>query len=99
MVGLGGLAIAYLPAHHHLDYYLYHLQQYPLLNALVKAGIVFPLAFHYLGGLRHLAWDSIVGHNLQFVKQTGWGALAAAAVLTAIAMFTEFKPSKRRALH
>jgi succinate dehydrogenase/fumarate reductase cytochrome b subunit len=51
---LGALSIAYIPAGGQLKDYIWHLQQYPFLNALVKAGVVFPLSFHYMGGLRHL---------------------------------------------
>lgn len=30
---------------------------YPLLAVPVKLAISFPLVYHYLGGLRHFAWD------------------------------------------
>lgn len=52
--GLSALAIAYIPAGGPYSDYLWQLQQYPLLNALVKFGVVFPLSYHYMGGLRHL---------------------------------------------
>jgi hypothetical protein len=37
------------------------------------------------------AWDNIQGQNLEFVRKTGWGAVAAASVFALIAMGTEFK--------
>lgn len=38
--------------------YIWHLQQYPILSALVKFGVAFPLTYHLLGGMRHMvrAW-------------------------------------------
>ncbi len=31
---------------------------YPLLVPVAKAGITFPLVYHYLAGVRHLVWDT-----------------------------------------
>jgi succinate dehydrogenase (ubiquinone) cytochrome b560 subunit len=37
---------------------------YPLLAYPVKAVIAFPIVYHYMGGLRHFAWDlSKIGPN------------------------------------
>ncbi len=52
--GLGALSIAYLPASGKFTDYAAMLQRYPLLNAVTKAGVVFTLSYHWLGGLRHL---------------------------------------------
>jgi len=52
--GLSALAIASLPSSMTLSEVVWNLQQYPAANAIVKFGIVFPLTYHYLGGLRHL---------------------------------------------
>ena len=52
--GLSALAIASLPSSMPASEALWHLQQYPAASAVVKFGVVFPLAYHYLGGLRHL---------------------------------------------
>ena len=52
--GLSALAIASLPSSMTLSEALWNLQQYPAANAIVKFGVVFPLSYHYLGGLRHL---------------------------------------------
>ncbi len=60
--GLAGLAIASLPtgkgAYNRL---VYELQQYPVLNFIVKFGIVFPITQHYLGGLRHMVRPLVSG--------------------------------------
>lgn len=29
-----------------------------IVGSVLKAGITFPLAFHYFGGLRHVFWDN-----------------------------------------
>jgi succinate dehydrogenase/fumarate reductase cytochrome b subunit len=52
--GIALLAVTALFAKRDYKYYVYQLQQYPLLNAIVKFGVAFPLSYHYLGGLRHL---------------------------------------------
>lgn len=60
---VGGVAvgsIGYLFSSQKYKAFLYTLQQYPVLNALVKAGVVFPLAYHYLGGLRHLVCRNVL---------------------------------------
>jgi succinate dehydrogenase (ubiquinone) cytochrome b560 subunit len=37
---------------------------YPILAIPVKAAVAFPLIYHYLGGLRHFAWDlHKIGNN------------------------------------
>jgi hypothetical protein len=53
--GIAGLSIANIPnTSTPFKEYVWKLQQYPLLSALVKFGVSFPLAYHLLGGLRHL---------------------------------------------
>ena len=51
------------------------LQQWPLLNALVKFGVAFPFAYHFAGGLRHIAWDNILFHNPVSARISGFAAL------------------------
>lgn len=88
--GLAALSMAYLPSSITVSSAVYALQQYPLLSALVKAGVAFPLTYHFLGGMRHLAWDNVMGHTVQWVRQTGYGALGVATAVTVVAMFTQF---------
>lgn len=56
------------------------LQQWPLLNALVKFGVAFPFAYHFAGGLRHIAWDNILFHNPVSARISGYAALGFGAV-------------------
>jgi len=58
-IGMAGLAVIALVAPKDFRYYVYKLQQYPLINAVVKFGVAFPLSYHFFGGLRHLV--SIIG--------------------------------------
>lgn len=52
--GLAALSIAYIPLGGRYVDYVWQLQQFPILNGIIKAGVTFPLAYHYLGGMRHL---------------------------------------------
>jgi succinate dehydrogenase cytochrome b556 subunit len=58
--GIAGLSILNLINMKPLSYYLYHLQQYPALTAIVKFGIAFSLSYHYFGGMRHLVSSFMV---------------------------------------
>jgi succinate dehydrogenase / fumarate reductase cytochrome b subunit len=40
------------------------------------------LVYHFVGGLRHLAWDAGYGYDLPQVYASGYAALAATAILT-----------------
>ena len=42
------------------------------------------LAYHFVGGLRHLAWDAGYGLDLPEVYATGWAAIIATGVLTVL---------------
>lgn len=78
--GLAFLAGAQLASSTKLKPTLAKLQEYPLLNAGVKFSVVFPLAYHYAGGLRHVMWDNVKGQSMAVNKQTGLAAVAFATV-------------------
>ena len=65
------------------------LQSWPVLNALVKFGVAFPLAYHFAGGLRHLAWDNILFHNPASVRTSGLAALAFGGAVGVVAAVYE----------
>jgi succinate dehydrogenase/fumarate reductase cytochrome b subunit len=56
------------------------LQAHPVLNAIVKFGVAFPFAYHFFGGLRHLAWDNILFHNPVSARTSGLAAIAVGVV-------------------
>lgn len=45
----------------------------------------FALFLHLLGGLRHLAWDAVLGFELRSIYASGWAVVAAALLFTAAA--------------
>lgn len=89
--GLGSLAIAGLFSSKPYKHHLHTLQSYPLLNGIVKFGVAFPLAYHFAGGLRHLAWDNLVGHNTKAIVSSGRVAVGVAAAIGVVAAVTEFQ--------
>ena len=87
--GLALASIASLVKTKPYKHYVYQLQQYPVLNGLVKFGVAFPLAFHYLGGLRHMFWDTAKGQDIAFMKKSSMAISGAAAVVGVAAVFTQ----------
>ena len=53
---------------------------------LVMFGWTAAMVYHFVGGLRHLAWDAGYGFELPRVHMTGWAAVIATVVLT-VAIF------------
>ena len=54
------------------------------LGILLLFGWTIALVYHFVGGLRHLAWDAGYGFDLPQVYASGWAAVAATAVLTVL---------------
>lgn len=48
----------------------------------VGAGLIFAIVYHWLNGVRHLAWDVGVGLELGRAYASGWFVVGATAVLT-----------------
>lgn len=57
------------------------------LGKLATAAFVFCLVYHFLNGIRHLGWDTGWGLDLKRAYATGWTVVAAAPVLTALALY------------
>lgn len=55
-------------------------------GGLVLIGSLWALSFHFLNGIRHLAWDAGYGLELEFAQKTGVAVLAGSVVLTAITL-------------
>ncbi|MGE4071920.1 MAG: succinate dehydrogenase, cytochrome b556 subunit [Lysobacterales bacterium] len=58
-----------------------------VVGRLVVAAFVFALVYHWLNGLRHLAWDTGWGLDLKRAYATGWTLVVLAPVLTAIILW------------
>ena len=54
------------------------------VGILLLFGWTVGLVYHFVGGLRHLAWDAGYGFDLPQVYASGWTAIAATAVLTVL---------------
>ena len=55
-----------------------------LFGVVLLFGWTVALAYHFVGGLRHLAWDAGYGFDLPQVYASGWMAIGATAVLTVV---------------
>ncbi|VDI80030.1 succinate dehydrogenase (ubiquinone) cytochrome b560 subunit [Mytilus galloprovincialis] len=56
----------------------------PALIAACKYILGFPVIYHYINGIRHLAWDWAVGFSLKDTYRTGYFVFALSLFLTAI---------------
>ena len=54
------------------------------LGFILLFGWTLGLVYHFVGGLRHLAWDAGYGFDLPEVYASGWAAIIATAVLTVL---------------
>jgi succinate dehydrogenase (ubiquinone) cytochrome b560 subunit len=57
---------------------------------LGKLALVFPFTYHWMNGIRHLAWDLGFGLSLRGVYTGGYAMLTAAAT-TAVALLSNAK--------
>lgn len=58
-----------------------------IIGRLLTAAFVFCLVYHWLNGLRHLAWDTGWGLEIKRAYATGWTVVVAAPVLTALSLW------------
>lgn len=56
------------------------------IGMLVILASVFSFSFHLFGGIRHLLWDAGLMLEISQVRSSGWLAVGASVVLTAIVM-------------
>ena len=54
------------------------------IGAILLIGWTWSFYFHLCNGIRHLAWDVVWGFDLKQVYASGWAAVGASVVLTAI---------------
>ncbi len=55
-----------------------------VIGRILLLGFTLALYFHLANGIRHLFWDAGRGFELGTVTRSGWAAVAAAVVLTAL---------------
>jgi len=81
-------AIGMLMASSPFPTYISLLQSSHLGSAFLfsaKFILTFPLAFHFLNGIRHLAWDLGKGFDLKTLNASGWGVVGGSVLLSFIA--------------
>lgn len=60
------------------------------IGQLILWGLVFSVFYHLGNGIRHLAWDSGWGFELEKVKLSGMTVIAFAVVMTAITLMLAY---------
>lgn len=55
------------------------------VGRVILFGCTFTFFLHFLGGIRHLVWDTVHGFELRTIYLSGWTVVIASAVLTVIA--------------
>lgn len=55
------------------------------IGQVVLFGCMFAFFLHFLGGIRHLVWDTVHGFELRTIYLSGWTVVAASVVMTAVA--------------
>ena len=55
-----------------------------IVGIAVLVGWTLALTYHLFGGLRHLCWDVGIGDDLTTVHRTGWLAVGATVLFTAL---------------
>ncbi|XP_048776548.1 succinate dehydrogenase cytochrome b560 subunit, mitochondrial-like [Ostrea edulis] len=63
--------------------YIKDLQVNSVLLTAAKYVLAFPICYHYINGIRHLAWDWALGFNLKTTYQSGYFVMALALLVTA----------------
>lgn len=55
------------------------------VGRVILFGCTFAFFLHFLGGIRHLVWDTVHGFELRTIYMSGWIVVAASVVMTAVA--------------
>uniref|UniRef100_A0A7S1CLR6 Succinate dehydrogenase cytochrome b560 subunit, mitochondrial n=1 Tax=Bicosoecida sp. CB-2014 TaxID=1486930 RepID=A0A7S1CLR6_9STRA len=85
-VGSLGALLASHPAAHYVEAF----RTVPGLLPLIKFGIAAPLTYHYIGGLRHLGWDNLIGHDMATANTTGLIMMGSTLVVGGALAFVQF---------
>lgn len=52
------------------------------LGRLVMLGFTWALVYHFLNGIRHLAWDAGWGFDIPTMTKTGWSVVVLSVIVT-----------------
>ena len=55
------------------------------IGLLILFGLIWSLVYHFLNGIRHLAWDAGWGFDLKVAYASGYAVLVGTGVLTVLA--------------
>lgn len=62
-----------------------------IIGRLILFGFTWSLMFHFLNGIRHLAWDTGKGFELKTATTTGWLVFVGSVVLTLVAWWLGYQ--------
>jgi len=85
---MSGFAIGMLAVPQSFPHYYALLSASPSGTAMIftaKLILAFPFMFHFMNGIRHLAWDLGKGFGLKELYMTGYGVLGTSLVLSLVA--------------
>jgi succinate dehydrogenase / fumarate reductase cytochrome b subunit len=54
------------------------------VGQVILFGCTFAFFLHFLGGIRHLVWDTVHGFELRTIYLSGWTVVVASVVVTAV---------------
>lgn len=54
------------------------------VGQVILLGCTFAFFLHFLGGIRHLVWDTVHGFELRTIYLSGWTVVVASVVVTAV---------------
>eukprot|EP01138_Halocafeteria_seosinensis_P006378 gb/GECG01006520.1/.p1 GENE.gb/GECG01006520.1/~~gb/GECG01006520.1/.p1 ORF type:complete len:189 (+),score=14.87 gb/GECG01006520.1/:1-567(+) len=91
----GLTSIGMILAGHPIEHYIEGMKNVGILP-LVKFGVGFPLVYHWLGGIRHLVWDNVIGHDVEAVNQSSWALVGASVILGGGLAFVSFGDSSTK---
>ncbi|WAR06084.1 C560-like protein [Mya arenaria] len=77
-------------APHNFEHYLNVIQGLEMAPAIIialKYVLAFPVSYHYVNGIRHLAWDWSWGFGLERLYKTGYFALTLALIVASTLVF------------
>ncbi|KAK3800133.1 hypothetical protein RRG08_015095 [Elysia crispata] len=67
--------------------YVRQLSLGPIIIIAFKYILAFPVVYHFLNGIRHLAWDAGYGFSLKTLYKSGYFVMALTAVITTYFVF------------